>query len=612
MTQNSPPFVFFSPFFLFQHAPLYAPFLNYLFNKLRPRHHQLEEQPLSNHSTSPRTTFKPNAASQKQHLGDSFSLHPLPDGTHHFNNNCNGRALYTDMKFKSKRRTTETHSGRQVQCTHRFTILTWNDVYEMSPANDGSGGLANLHTLMEQEIKQLERQGVPWISTLNGDFLSASLLASKFEGQQMIDVLNTMPLTHVCIGNHEFDFKDCDEPSDVILQNRIKESSFKWVNSNIFSREQLFPHTIPKEVITVLNEDNEPVRIGIFALCTGATRVLSFPPDWVDFENPITTATRMVSDLREKDNCSVVIVLTHLSINQDIQLATSVKGIDLILGGHDHQPFAQQQGSTTIMKCGQNGKFLGRIDLYINKKSIELNNQEFNTVQCISEWDFLGNFGYEPHPETQKMVDHYSKELPKDWNEFLAICGTPLDSTTSLVRSTETTMCSLLVDSLLDHYQCDAVILSAGIIRGDAQYNIGYALHKRDFYKEFPFKDYPKYGRVTGAQLIGAIEDGLKNIGGGGFCHLSRGFSVTYDAAGEIGSRVVSISLNGEEIDREKIYTVASTEWLWEGGDGWKHLMQGEIVPHEQDNENLRQHAMRWAQEKGVVKILLEKRLTKL
>lgn len=375
---------------------------------------------------------------------------------------------------------------------------------------------------------------------------------------------------------------------------------------------KLFPDTVNKEIITLQNEDGQEVRIGLFALCTGATKILSFPPDFVQFENPVSVAKQMVKILKEEDCCDLIIALTHLPIAQDILLATEAPGIDIILGGHDHMPFTQQQGSTTIVKCGQNAKYLGRVDLYMNKQIIELHGESITTFSCLPEWKLIGNFGYEPHPRTKVVVDNYISYLPSDWDEFLGICALPLDSTTSLCRSTETTMCSLLADSLKDHYKSDLALINGGTCRGDRVYNKGYKLTKGDMYVEFPFESYPRYGIVTGAQLIGSIEDGLKNIGVGGFPHVSHGLNITYDPLGPPGARIVAICFHGKEIDLDREYTIVSTDWLFMGGDGYKHLTKGKLIPHEEDKYFLREHAIRWIKDQKLISVKLEDRLAKL
>lgn len=44
----------------------------------------------------------------------------------------------------------------------------------------------------------------------------------------------------------------------------------------------------------------------------------------------------MVDTLRKDHGCDFIIALTHMMGYNDTKLAKSVKGIDLILGGHDH------------------------------------------------------------------------------------------------------------------------------------------------------------------------------------------------------------------------------------------------------------------------------------
>lgn len=63
--------------------------------------------------------------------------------------------------------------------TVKFTIFSFNDVYEVSPNKDGVGGIAEITTLLEQERAKAERH----VTTMNGDFLSPSLLSVFDKGK---------------------------------------------------------------------------------------------------------------------------------------------------------------------------------------------------------------------------------------------------------------------------------------------------------------------------------------------------------------------------------------------------------------------------------------------
>jgi 5'-nucleotidase len=51
------------------------------------------------------------------------------------------------------------------------------------------------------------------------------------KGKQMIQVLNEYNIDCACLGNHDFDFG-----LDILLE-RIKESNFPWLISNVFDCE---------------------------------------------------------------------------------------------------------------------------------------------------------------------------------------------------------------------------------------------------------------------------------------------------------------------------------------------------------------------------------------
>ena len=81
------------------------------------------------------------------------------------------------------------------------------------------------------------------------------------------------------------------------------------------------------------------LKIGLFGLCTKNSEFLSRPGKLIKFLPSIPIARKMVQELRTVDKCDVVIALTHLNISDDKELVKAVQGIDIVLGGHDHEPF---------------------------------------------------------------------------------------------------------------------------------------------------------------------------------------------------------------------------------------------------------------------------------
>ena len=77
-----------------------------------------------------------------------------------------------------------------------------------------------------------------------------------------------------------------------------------------------------------------------------------------------------VDEARAK-GAQVVVLLSHNGMDVDLKLASRVRGIDAILGGHTHDAVprptrvANAGGSTLVTNAGCNGKFLGVLDLQV-------------------------------------------------------------------------------------------------------------------------------------------------------------------------------------------------------------------------------------------------------
>jgi len=233
-----------------------------------------------------------------------------------------------------------------------LTILTANDIYELDPANSGIGGMAELSTIIKSEKANSKNS----ITTINGDFLAVTSLAPIVKGSHMVDVFNSMNIDYVVPGNHEFDFG----PSE--LKKRIEESNFEWIATNIFESDA---KTVFKGCISTKILEIDGFKIGLFGICTHESKFLSFPGDTV-FSPGVEISQQAVNFLKEQ-GVEVIIAITHQSLPEDQELAKKVNGINLIIGGHEHSPFTLFEGETLIHKSGQNGNFLGRIDLFIER-----------------------------------------------------------------------------------------------------------------------------------------------------------------------------------------------------------------------------------------------------
>lgn len=101
------------------------------------------------------------------------------------------------------------------------------------------------------------------------------------------------------------------------------------------------------------------VRISLFGLCTQHTPQLSWPGPTVSFHDVPSVATQLMKRV-SRQHSDVFLALTHLPMNEDVQLAKKQGKLSLILGGHDHDCMAVMEESTLIFKAGQNANWCVR------------------------------------------------------------------------------------------------------------------------------------------------------------------------------------------------------------------------------------------------------------
>jgi 5'-nucleotidase/UDP-sugar diphosphatase len=259
------------------------------------------------------------------------------------------------------------NDGRYVQ----WTFLHMNDVYELLPLDRGrKGGLARV-----AYIRQLLKQENPNTYTvLAGDLLSPSAIGlanvngTTLNGRQMVATMNTLGLDFMTFGNHEFDLSESD------LLTRMNESTFTWISTNIFRRDnnQLFGSSISHKIITV-----DTVRILFIGLTLEGTG------SYIRYINQSSLVNHVQQFLNVFSNGSydVLVAITHLDLIIDTELASKIPQIDLILGGHEHENYYYLRGTkyTPIYKADANA-----FTVYIHRCAFNVDTKQFRIYSNIA------------------------------------------------------------------------------------------------------------------------------------------------------------------------------------------------------------------------------------
>ena len=216
-------------------------------------------------------------------------------------------------------------------------------------------------------VKQLREQNPDILLFDSGDFSQGSTFYTMYKGDVEVGLMNIMGYDAATIGNHEFDF-GLDN-----LARLARQAKFPIICSNCDFTGTPCQDVIKKYCVVV----RDGVRIGVFGLTPKIEGlVMKENIAGVKYIDPIQATKEMVSVLRDKERCDIVVCLSHLGWKlapeyiDDQVLISSTTGIDIVLGGHSHTYMKKMEWvdnaegkSIPVDQNGKHGAFVGKITM---------------------------------------------------------------------------------------------------------------------------------------------------------------------------------------------------------------------------------------------------------
>jgi sulfur-oxidizing protein SoxB len=236
---------------------------------------------------------------------------------------------------------------------HAFTYL---DFAAAAKTYGAVGGFAHLATLVGK--LRSSRPGALLLD--GGDTWQGSATALWTKGQDMVDAGKLLGVD-VMTGHWEFTL-GADRVKEIV--ERDFKGRIDFLAQNVKTTDfgdAVFPPYVIKEIGGV------PVAIvGQAFPYTPIANPRYFVPEWT-FGIQDETLQKAVDEARGK-GAQVVVLLSHNGMDVDLKLATRVRGIDAILGGHTHDGVPAPTlvknggGQTLVTNAGSNGKYLAVLD----------------------------------------------------------------------------------------------------------------------------------------------------------------------------------------------------------------------------------------------------------
>ncbi len=305
------------------------------------------------------------------------------------------------------------------------TVLFTHDLHShFLPSRDDDGGQFGGYARLMTVINEQKEKHPDAILVDGGDFSMGSLFQTCYATDALeLRLMGLMGYDATTFGNHEFDYLpeglasmlnkaslSGDRLPDIVNSNYLppKENE-EGYNPELW---QAFTNYGVKEYIIL---ERGGVYFAIFGI-NGFDSDDCAPNSGMVFEDPATTSQRVVDtalkDCKESFGVEpLVICLSHSGTEEgageDVELAKSVEGIDLIVSGHTHTSLDEpiKVNDTYIVSAGEYGKCLGVVNMSFDGKSAAITDYELVAVDENVEED----------KEIDKKVQEYKEKVEKGY-----------------------------------------------------------------------------------------------------------------------------------------------------------------------------------------------------
>jgi sulfur-oxidizing protein SoxB len=435
---------------------------------------------------------------------------------------------------------------------HAFTALN----FEQAAQTYGKvGGFAHLATL----VKRM-RAGRPGALLLDGgDTWQGSGTALWTNGQDMVDAclqLGVDVMTahwEMTLGDkrvQEIIGKDFKGKVDFVAQN-VKTTDFG---------DQVFAPYVIKQMNGV------PVAIiGQAFPYTPIANPRYMTPEW-SFGIQEENMQKMVDEARAK-GAKVVVVLSHNGMDVDLKMASRVRGIDAIMGGHTHDGVpvpvvvSNGGGKTLVTNAGSNSKFLGVLDFDVREGNVRA--FQYRLLPVFSNL-------LPADRDMANLIDKVRAPYEARLGEKLAMT----EGTLYRRGNFNGTFDQLIIDALMEVKGAD-MAFSPGFRWGTSLLPNSPILMEHLMDQTATTYSYTTLTEMSGSTIKTVMEDVADNLFNqdpyyqqGGDMVRVGGMTYAIEPNAAMGSRISDMRLGGKLIDAGKTYKVAGWAPVAEGAQG--------------------------------------------
>lgn len=410
-----------------------------------------------------------------------------------------------------------------------------------------AGGLSHIKTLVDQ-VRKENPEGTVFLD--GGDLIQGSGESMYAQGDFFPSLVHAMEYDLLIPGNWEVVYGKAQ------MMNIMEAYDAQVIVANMYHEDTNEPIFPPYHII-----EKKGIKLGFISYNDPEVPVRQNPEysEGLKFTEVETNLKALIKELKEDKGVDYLFVITHIGVSKQLMLADNpaIQGADFVLGNDTHERIRKPiKGKYAyVVEPGAFGSFVGKLDLKVVDGQVTGFDYELVEVDPQK---------YKADHKVQKLVD-----------EAKAPYANKLDRV--LGYTTEPIYRYLMVESPMDNMITDALCWKTGV---DFVTSNGFRfgvpivpdektgkapITKEDLWRMLPVDENMKIGAVTGQQVRDWLEKEINNVFAknpadrfGGWLVRFSGMTLKFDSSKEKGDRIIEVKIQGEDLDLNKTYTMAS------------------------------------------------------
>jgi len=427
-----------------------------------------------------------------------------------------------------------------------------------------------------------------------GDFFQGRPVGTMTEGEAVLEYMNMIGYDLLVLGNHDYDL------GEEKLKELMSEVSFPVLGANVYKKgtDSMVDYVQPFLVIEKMG-----VKIGIIGITTTDTAQMSFEEHirFVEFKEELEILRHYIDILKNEHKVDVVIVAAHAGIPYDPvesykerflspekpqptrvwgydaqEIAHFVPGIDIILAGHIHvgraKPWVDPDNHTLVFQNYAYLSGMNHIIIKIDPQTKTISGYDTPAENAVTFTLFEDE--WIPDPDFDRVISAQVAEAEKGMDDFIGTAGVFLSRASN---DAQNAMGNFVCEAMKKAVDADFAFINLGGVRAEIPMgNVTY----RHVFNAMPFDNMIVTMLVDGRFLKRIIET---RVGGSRAGLILAGGKIVYSRRRADFDRVTTLEIGGQPWDPDKIYKVATTDFLLSGNAGLTLLTtlpEDQIIRH--------------------------------